>query len=206
MTDVDVYFSFMYTGRLEFRTELHKRLYTTAQQMNMTVLTKLLDAQNAATSPQVKPVIRRPPQVPITYNLQGKKIIPKQIDTDLPETLPGRKYVIRFNPLACSSKVFLTHYTAQGQVLCNCFFFVHLMYRKILKCGNKLLKTLMNSFQGTLAIFPSVLPQNLVLHCYCLFWYFFCENPLFCSLTQENWTNCGARSCLRSLYKSNRCS
>jgi len=106
MTDVEVYFSFMYTGRLEFRTELHKRLYTTAQQMNMTVLTKLLDAQNAATSPQVKPVIRRPPQVPITYNLQGKKIIPKQIDTDLPETLPGRKYVIRFNPLACLLKVF----------------------------------------------------------------------------------------------------
>jgi hypothetical protein len=102
MTDVEVYFSFMYTGRLEFRAELHKRLYTTAQQMNMTVLTKLLDAQNAATSPQVKPVIRRPPQVPITYNLQGKKIIPKQIDTDLPETLPGRKYVISVNPLPCS--------------------------------------------------------------------------------------------------------
>ena len=134
MTDVEVYFSFMYTGRLEFRTELHKRLYTTAQQMNMTVLTKLLDAQNAATSPQVKPVIRRPPQIPITYNLQGKKIIPKQIDADLPETLPGRKYVILFNPLACSLRVFfLTHCTAQGEVLCNCFFYIHIMYRKILE-------------------------------------------------------------------------
>jgi hypothetical protein len=59
----------------------------------MTVLTKLLDAQNSASSPQIKPVIKRPPQVPITYNLQGKKIAPKQIDPDLPETLPGRKYV-----------------------------------------------------------------------------------------------------------------
>jgi hypothetical protein len=84
----------MYTGKLEFRTELHRRLYTTAQQMNMTVLTKLLDAQNSVTSPQNKPVIRRPPQVPITYNLQGKKITPKHIDPDLPETLPGRKYVL----------------------------------------------------------------------------------------------------------------
>jgi hypothetical protein len=62
--------------------------------MNMTVLTKLLDAQNSASSPQIKPFIRRPPQVPITYNLQGKKIAPKQIDPDLPETLPGRKYVL----------------------------------------------------------------------------------------------------------------
>jgi hypothetical protein len=89
----------MYTGRLEFRTELHKRLYTTAQQMNMTVLTKLLDAQNSTSSPQIKPIIRRPPQVPITYNLQGKKIAPKQIDPDLPETLPGRKYVLCLKPL-----------------------------------------------------------------------------------------------------------
>jgi len=134
VTDVELYFSFMYTGRLEFRTELHKRLYTTAQQMNMTVLTKLLDAQNAATSPQVKPVIRRPPHIPITYNLQGKKIIPKQIDTDLPETLPGRKYVTRFNSLVCSLKVFfLTHYISQAEVLCYCFFYVHIMYGKILE-------------------------------------------------------------------------
>jgi hypothetical protein len=62
--------------------------------MNMTVLTKLLDAQNSASSAQIKPIIKRPPQVPITYNLQGKKIAPKQIDPDLPETLPGRKYVL----------------------------------------------------------------------------------------------------------------
>jgi hypothetical protein len=94
----------MYTGRLEFRTELHRRLYTTAQQMNMTVLTKLLDAQNSASSPQIKPIVRRPPQVPITYNLQGRKIAPKPIDPDLPETLPGRKYVLHmetFPPIHC---------------------------------------------------------------------------------------------------------
>ncbi|XP_069677352.1 centrosome-associated zinc finger protein Cp190 [Periplaneta americana] len=86
--------NFMYTGRLEFRTELHRRLYSTAQQMNMTVLTKLLDAQNSATSTPVKPLMRRPSAIPITYNLQGKKITPKQIDPDLPETLPGRKLPI----------------------------------------------------------------------------------------------------------------
>jgi hypothetical protein len=36
--------------------------------------------------------------------LQGKKIAPKQIDPDLPETLPGRKYVLflkTFPLLAC---------------------------------------------------------------------------------------------------------
>ncbi|KAJ9594053.1 hypothetical protein L9F63_014530 [Diploptera punctata] len=87
--------NFMYTGKLEFRTELHNRLYTTAQKMNMTVLTKLLDAQNAAVAPHVKPMIKRQSQIPsITYNLQGKKIAPKQIDPDLPETLPGRKLPI----------------------------------------------------------------------------------------------------------------
>ncbi|PSN36179.1 hypothetical protein C0J52_12903 [Blattella germanica] len=85
--------NFMYTGKLEFRTELLKRLYTAAQQLNMTVLTKLLDAQNAAVTPQIKPVLRRQP-LPVTYNLQGKKITPKQIDPDLPETLPGRKLPI----------------------------------------------------------------------------------------------------------------
>jgi hypothetical protein len=94
----------MYTGKLEFRTELHSSLYTTAQQMEMTVLTKLLDAQNSASCAQIKPCVRKPLQVPITYNLQGKKIAPKQIDPDLPETLPGRKYVLclKILPLAHS--------------------------------------------------------------------------------------------------------
>lgn len=107
-----LHFSFMYTGKLEFRTELHRRLYTTAQQMNMTVLTKLLDAQNSALSPQARPVVRRPSQVPITYNLQGKKIAPKQIDPDLPETLPGRKYVLWFKTLPLITCMLKTSYTS----------------------------------------------------------------------------------------------
>ncbi|GBP82615.1 Centrosome-associated zinc finger protein CP190 [Eumeta japonica] len=37
--------NFMYTGQLEYRPELLEKLYQTAQIMNMTVLTKLLDAQ-----------------------------------------------------------------------------------------------------------------------------------------------------------------
>jgi hypothetical protein len=71
--------------------------------MNMTVFTKLLDAQNSASTPQIKPIIKRPPQIPITYNLQGRKIAPKPIDPDLPETLPGRKYVL------CLENLPLTH-------------------------------------------------------------------------------------------------
>ena len=37
--------SFMYTGQLEYWTSEQNALYRTAQKMNMTVLTKLLDAQ-----------------------------------------------------------------------------------------------------------------------------------------------------------------
>ncbi|KAK7793000.1 hypothetical protein R5R35_013181 [Gryllus longicercus] len=85
--------NFMYTGRLEFRTELHTQLYAAAQQMNMTVLTKLLDAQATPSNTHQKPVpIKKP--LPVTWNLQGKKIVPKQIDSDLPEPLPGRKLPI----------------------------------------------------------------------------------------------------------------
>ena len=169
----------MYTGRLEFRTELHKRLYTTAQQMNMTVLTKLLDAQNAATSPQLKPVIRRPPQVPITYNLQGKKIIPKQIDTDLPETLPGRKYVICFNPLACSLKLFLTHCTAQGKVFFNCFFYICIIYEKILEVWEQTWRLWLIHFQKSWPFCLLCCPKTWFCTVTVYFGIFVCENPLF---------------------------
>lgn len=86
--------NFMYTGRLEFRTELHTQLYSAAQQMNMTVLTKLLDAQSMPPAAQPKPITVKKP-LPVTWNLQGKKIVPKQLlDPDLPEPLPGRKLPI----------------------------------------------------------------------------------------------------------------
>ncbi|XP_066993180.2 centrosome-associated zinc finger protein Cp190 isoform X2 [Anabrus simplex] len=87
--------NFMYSGRLEFRPELHTRLYSTARQMNMTVLTKLLDAQALPVAQQPKPVpAKRISSLPVTWNLQGKKILPKQVDPDLPEPLPGRKLPI----------------------------------------------------------------------------------------------------------------
>lgn len=44
--------SFMYTGQLEYWTSEQNALYRTAQKMNMTVLTKLLDAQFNTTSLQ----------------------------------------------------------------------------------------------------------------------------------------------------------
>lgn len=86
--------NFMYSGILEYQTSIFDRLYSTARLMNMTVLTKLLDAQKVPISPMSKPLNKRMPISPITWNLQGKKISPKTMDPDLPEPLPGRKLPI----------------------------------------------------------------------------------------------------------------
>lgn len=86
--------NFMYTGILEFHESIFDRLYSTARLMNMTVLTKLLDAQKVPISPIPKPINKRTPVTPITWNLQGKRIAPKTMDPDLPEPLPGRKLPI----------------------------------------------------------------------------------------------------------------
>ncbi|GLV44314.1 Centrosomal protein 190kD [Carabus blaptoides fortunei] len=86
--------NFMYTGILEFHESIFDRLYSTARLMNMTVLTKLLDAQKVPISPIPKPMNKRTPVTPITWNLQGKRIAPKTMDPDLPEPLPGRKLPI----------------------------------------------------------------------------------------------------------------
>lgn len=88
--------NFMYSGILEFQESLFDRLYAAAKLMNMFVLTKLLDAQKNPIQP-VKPAVKKVQSVtPITWNLQGKKITtkPPPIETDLPETLPGRKLPI----------------------------------------------------------------------------------------------------------------
>ncbi|XP_071449665.1 uncharacterized protein [Hetaerina americana] len=85
--------NFMYTGRLEFKEELQNQLYSTAKEMKMTILTRLLDAQSVPVPPVTKPQNKRVPP-PITYNLQGKKVVPKMVDPDLPEMLPGRKLPI----------------------------------------------------------------------------------------------------------------
>ncbi|XP_046399892.1 uncharacterized protein LOC124166412 [Ischnura elegans] len=85
--------NFMYTGRLEFKEELQNQLYTTAKEMKMTILTRLLDAQSVPVPPVAKSQNKKVPP-PITYNLQGKKVVPKMVDPDLPEMLPGRKLPI----------------------------------------------------------------------------------------------------------------
>ena len=46
------FFSFMYTGQLEYWTSEQSALYRTAQKMEMTVLTKLLDAQSSTGNSQ----------------------------------------------------------------------------------------------------------------------------------------------------------
>lgn len=47
--------NFMYTGQLEYNFNLFDRLYSTAQIMNMTVLTKLLDAQKTGAVEPAEP-------------------------------------------------------------------------------------------------------------------------------------------------------
>ncbi|XP_044735532.1 centrosome-associated zinc finger protein CP190 [Chrysoperla carnea] len=83
--------NFMYTGQLEFQMSHYDKLYAAAKLMNLTVLTKLLDAQKVPVSPLAKPLHKRASVGAVTWNLQGKKIVPKTMDPDLPEPLPGRK-------------------------------------------------------------------------------------------------------------------
>ncbi|KAK4883664.1 hypothetical protein RN001_006983 [Aquatica leii] len=83
--------NFMYTGMLEFHMSIFDKLYKTANLMNITVLTKLLDAQKTPIAPLAKSLNKRNAQIPHTWNLQGKKISAKTVDPDLPATLPGRK-------------------------------------------------------------------------------------------------------------------
>lgn len=80
----------MYTGQLDYWTSEQNALYRTAQKMNMTVLTKLLDAQfnsnnvqSTSTSNNDKSTSVAKSQSPV------KKSSPNQ---SMPTTpLPGRK-------------------------------------------------------------------------------------------------------------------
>ncbi|XP_049937928.1 uncharacterized protein LOC126412394 [Schistocerca serialis cubense] len=89
--------NFMYTGRLEFKYELHSKLYSAAKVMSMSVLTKLLDAQYNSASVQgsLKPATVKKLHVPshTSWNLPVKKVV-KTGDSQLPEPLPGRKLPI----------------------------------------------------------------------------------------------------------------
>ncbi|KAK0178785.1 hypothetical protein PV327_007638 [Microctonus hyperodae] len=86
--------SFMYTGQLDYWTSEQNALYRTAQKMNMTVLTKLLDAQfssNIMQSPSTSNNDNKPMEN-VKVPTLVKKISPNQ---PLPTTpLPGRKLPI----------------------------------------------------------------------------------------------------------------
>lgn len=75
--------NFMYTGMLEFQLNMFDKLYQTATLMNITILTKLLDAQR-------KPFIAKAAFKKQTHE---KKIPlkPTASNSQLPATLPGRK-------------------------------------------------------------------------------------------------------------------
>lgn len=81
----------MYTGQLDYWTSEQNALYRTAQKMNMTVLTKLLDAQfssNNMQNPSTSSNDNKPMEnVKVTSPV--KKTSPNQ---SMPTTpLPGRK-------------------------------------------------------------------------------------------------------------------
>lgn len=74
--------NFMYTGMLEFQLSMFDKLYQTATLMNITVLTKLLDAQR-------KPFLAKA----ALKKQKHEKKIPIRVspNSQLPATLPGRK-------------------------------------------------------------------------------------------------------------------
>jgi len=88
----------MYTGQLEYWTSEQHALYRTAQKMNMTVLTKLLDAQFNTSKMQddtpkipVRPVIAvSKSSTPTTKAIASST---SSAPTVSGQPLPGRKYV-----------------------------------------------------------------------------------------------------------------
>lgn len=88
-------YSFMYTGQLEYWTSEQHALYRTAQKMNMTVLTKLLDAQFNTSNLQAE-TAKTPPRSTITSSKPSTPItkpVISSMSTLSGQPLPGRKYV-----------------------------------------------------------------------------------------------------------------
>lgn len=105
-------FSFMYTGQLEYWTSEQHALYRTAQKMNMTVLTKLLDAQfntskvaDDVTKTPTRPMIAvSKPSTPTTKTIVSST---SSASTLSGQPLPGRKYVflnVIFQPHSYKNK------------------------------------------------------------------------------------------------------
>ncbi|XP_063974985.1 centrosome-associated zinc finger protein Cp190 [Diachasmimorpha longicaudata] len=95
--------SFMYTGQLEYWTSEQNALYRTAQKMNMTVLTKLLDAQFNTTALQ-----STSPPSPDKSNISFQKP-PSPKKSSMPSLsttpLPGRKLPIWRRKLESKAEV-----------------------------------------------------------------------------------------------------
>ncbi|EFN82940.1 centrosome-associated zinc finger protein CP190 [Harpegnathos saltator] len=88
--------SFMYTGQLEYWTSEQHALYRTAQKMNMTVLTKLLDAQFNTSTLQNEPTKTVRPVAAVSKpSISPAKVTTSSTSSTLPEQpLPGRKLPI----------------------------------------------------------------------------------------------------------------
>ncbi|KAK3930800.1 Centrosome-associated zinc finger protein CP190 [Frankliniella fusca] len=91
--------NFMYSGRLEFRPELHQRLYNTAKILNMQILTKLLDTHvGAAATP--KPQIQKLKHLTVPINAPCTVTSPtinsriSRSDHDGVDFVPGKKLPI----------------------------------------------------------------------------------------------------------------
>ncbi|CAH1112970.1 unnamed protein product [Psylliodes chrysocephalus] len=94
--------NFMYTGMLEFHVSLYDKLYRVAELMNISILTKLLDAQKI--TPPTQPAPTPKPSKPKPEKRQPPQ--PRH-HVELPSPLPGRKVPVwkRKNVPAASNPV-----------------------------------------------------------------------------------------------------
>ncbi|XP_026275232.1 centrosome-associated zinc finger protein CP190 [Frankliniella occidentalis] len=113
--------NFMYSGRLEFRPELHQRLYNTAKILNMQILTKLLDTHvGAATTP--KPQIQKLKHLTVPINspspVSGSPTINSRFsrpDHEAADFVPGKKLPIWKKRTVPSSSFSLNVSTPRAQ-------------------------------------------------------------------------------------------
>ncbi|KAJ8952872.1 hypothetical protein NQ318_006488 [Aromia moschata] len=108
--------NFMYTGMLEFHISIYEKLYKAAEVMNITVLTKLLDAQKIPLESYKQ--LKKKAEVTHAWNLQGKKVSAKTANTpELPLRCQAEKYPCgrgRTSPLSpCNTPTSQLHFSEQ---------------------------------------------------------------------------------------------
>lgn len=84
----------MYSGRLEFRPELHQRLYNTAKILNMHILTKLLDTHagsNYSGKPGMVKKLSSPLGTPPFSTMPVLNSRNSRPDNDGSDFIPGKK-------------------------------------------------------------------------------------------------------------------